>query len=68
MPKLNNCQNGTVYILFIEVYLIEKSKLVPEQFSLELVGQALNLSVSESIPKRVRTHTFLIHTGLMALQ
>ena len=37
MPKLNNCQNGTVYILFIEVYLIEKSELVPEKFSLELV-------------------------------
>ena len=47
MPKLNNCQNGTVYILFIEVYLIEKSKLVPEQFSLELVGKALDLSMSQ---------------------
>ena len=50
MPKLNNCQNGTVYILFIEVCLIEKSKLVPEQFSLELIGKALDLGVPQLYP------------------
>ena len=52
MPKLNNCQNGTVYILFIEVCLIEKSKLVPEKLSLELIGKALDLCVSQLYPEQ----------------
>ena len=52
MPKLNNCQNGTVYILFIEVCLIEKSKLVPKQFSLELIGKALDRGVSQLYPEQ----------------